>query len=105
MKTLLLIRHAKSDWTFPGLADIDRPLNERGYRDAPLVADELIKTKHIPDLIITSPAVRAATTAMIMARKFEYDPATIQLEKRLYETTPKEYMRILNNISDRKSVV
>ena len=68
MKTLYLIRHAKSEQNFAGLADIDRPLNERGYVDASKMSLMLKEKKLIPNAIISSPAVRAISTALIFAR-------------------------------------
>ncbi len=63
MITLVLMRHAKSDWSNPALADHDRPLNGRGVRDAPRMAEQLAKTGFQPDLILSSTALRARTTA------------------------------------------
>ncbi len=71
MKTIYLIRHAKSDWDNPLLQDIERPLNERGYADANVMGTRL-KT---PGLIISSPAVRALSTALIFARRSLFLPA------------------------------
>lgn len=67
MKTLYLIRHAKSSWNIPSLSDIDRPLNERGYNDAHIMSNRLCKPKN-STVIITSPAIRALSTALIFAR-------------------------------------
>jgi phosphohistidine phosphatase len=68
MKKLFLVRHAKSDWTYEGLPDIDRPLNERGYRDAHIMSKHLSSKKHVPDGIIASPAIRTINTALIFSR-------------------------------------
>lgn len=68
--TLALVRHAKSDWGDPALDDHDRPLNERGYRDAPLMAERLAATGFRPDAILSSTAVRAATTADFFSGPF-----------------------------------
>ena len=70
MKTLLLIRHAKSDWGDPGLDDIDRPLSERGKRDAPAMAHRLLDKKIKINGFISSPAKRATRTAKIFAATF-----------------------------------
>ena len=64
MKTLLLVRHAKSDWGDPALDDFDRPLNHRGKKDAPEMGQRLIEKKIPIDLFIASPAKRAAKTAI-----------------------------------------
>lgn len=63
MITLVLVRHAKSDWGDPGLDDHDRPLNDRGRRDAPRMAQRLADTGFRPDLLLSSTALRARTTA------------------------------------------
>ena len=62
MKTVLILRHAKSSWSKPGLADIDRPLNKRGKRDAPRMGAVLHEQDLVPDLILSSPARRARKT-------------------------------------------
>jgi phosphohistidine phosphatase len=94
-RSLYLVRHAKSDWAYEGLADVDRPLNERGYRDAPLMAARVAKLGHEPDRIITSHAVRALTTALMFARQFEHDAAKIVLEPKLYEAAPSTLLSVL----------
>jgi phosphohistidine phosphatase len=63
MRRLTLVRHAKSDWSLPGQQDWDRALNRRGQRDAPEMARRLRGRRLKPDLVLTSPAVRAVTTA------------------------------------------
>ncbi|MGX5695651.1 SixA phosphatase family protein [Agromyces soli] len=73
MKTLLLARHAKSDWGLPGLADHDRPLNDRGFRDAPAMAHRLVDEGVQLDLVVTSTATRARTTAAEYAAAFGVD--------------------------------
>jgi phosphohistidine phosphatase len=72
MKTLFLIRHAKSSWDDTALPDKDRPLNDRGWRDAPKMGKRLAKRHVKPDLILSSPAVRALRTAEIIAKKLDY---------------------------------
>ena len=63
MKTLVLVRHAKSSWGKPGLEDRDRPLSRRGKRDAPRMGKRLAKQGVKPDLVLSSPARRALATA------------------------------------------
>jgi phosphohistidine phosphatase len=72
MKTLILVRHAKSSRDAPAMPDKDRPLNDRGKRDAPNMGERLAKRDVKPDLILSSPAMRALTTAEIIAKKLEY---------------------------------
>ena len=66
MKTLLILRHAKSSWKHPELSDHDRPLNKRGRHDAPLIGHLLKEKGLVPDLIISSTAVRAKDTALVV---------------------------------------
>jgi phosphohistidine phosphatase len=94
-RLLYLVRHAKSDWAYEGLADVDRPLNERGYRDAPLMAARLATLGHEPERIVTSPAVRALTTALIFARQFERDASRVVLEPKLYEASPTAFLAVV----------
>ena len=96
MKKIYLIRHSKSDWAFEGLPDIDRPLNERGYRDAHEMSKRLKDKKHAPDLIMTSPAIRAMSTALIFARTFEYPENEIKIVSGLYHAQPE---MIINTIA------
>ncbi len=73
MKTLLVLRHAKSSWKDSGLADHDRPLNKRGKHDAPRMGTLLAKEDLVPDLIISSSAKRAKSTAEAVAMNCGYD--------------------------------
>jgi phosphohistidine phosphatase len=84
MKRLLLVRHAKSSWRDPSLADIDRPLNQRGKRDAPVMGERLKAQGLLPDLIIASPAKRARKTAKILAEKLGYPKNKVVYEKGIY---------------------
>jgi phosphohistidine phosphatase len=72
MKTLFLIRHAKSSRDDPALPEKERPLNDRGMRDAPRMGERLVTQDVKPDLILSSPALRALATAEIIARKLGY---------------------------------
>ncbi len=100
MKKLYLVRHAKSDWTYEGLPDIDRPLNERGYRDAHLMSKHLSGKKHIPDGIIASPAIRAINTALIFSRNLAFPENKIIINPGFYETTPEKFISQLPGIHD-----
>ena len=84
MKTLFLVRHAKSSWDAPALADKERPLDARGKRDAPKVGKRLAKAGAKPDLILSSPAKRALTTARIIAKELDYKRKNIVVDDRLY---------------------
>src|SRR4051812_32340757 len=100
MKTLYLIRHAKSSWDLNDLPDIDRTLNERGFRDAHLMGGKLLDKGVKADLIISSPANRAISTALIIARKIEYLEDKIVLRKNLYETSGREYINEISLVND-----
>ena len=84
MKQLTLVRHAKSSWSNPHLKDFDRPLNERGLRDAPVMANHLKQLAIVPDSIISSAAHRAESTARIMADVLLGDAEQIVTETALY---------------------
>jgi len=84
MKTLYILRHAKSSWEFEELSDHDRPLNKRGRSDAPLMGRELSSRGVLPELIVSSPAVRAITTATLVGKELGYDPDDIVIDERIY---------------------
>ncbi len=84
MKTLTIVRHAKSSWKDTTLTDRDRPLNKRGERDAPDMGKRISAAGIRPSLIISSPAVRAWTTAKIVAREIGYPIEFLQREDDLY---------------------
>ena len=87
IKTLLILRHAKSSWKFPDLADHDRPLNKRGKRDAPKIGKLLKEKDLVPDLIISSTAVRAERTAKMVAKASKYK-GKVTLTDSLYAAGP-----------------
>jgi phosphohistidine phosphatase len=82
-KSVYLIRHAKSSWADPGLADFDRPLNKRGKRDAPEMGRRLAARRIIPQLIVSSPAKRAKMTAVDIADAVGYR-GEIRFDEKLY---------------------
>ena len=84
MKTLTLVRHAKSSWKDTSLADLDRPLSKRGERDAPEMGRRIVAAGIRPSLIVSSPAVRAWTTARIIADAIGYPREFLQRDKTLY---------------------
>ena len=87
MRELFLMRHAKSSWDDPTLADFDRPLNGRGREDAPLMGRFLKKSGIKPDLIVSSPARRAKKTARIVAEELGYDKDKIRFVEGVYEAS------------------
>jgi phosphohistidine phosphatase len=107
MKTLLILRHAKSSWKEPSQADHDRPLNERGKRDAPRIGLLLVEQSLVPDVIVSSTAKRARKTAELVARNSGYD-GQIQFHQELYLATRETYIRVirqLDNVHSRALVV
>ena len=95
MKTVYLIRHAKSSWKDLSLRDIDRPLNKRGKRDAPFMG-QLLKEQGVqPDALISSPANRAYTTACHFAKVFGIEKAAIIKEAAIYEAWTKDILSII----------
>lgn len=97
MKQLILVRHAKSDWTIEK-ADIDRPLNEKGHHDAPLMA-KFLKEKEIKiDHFVSSPAKRALTTCRYFAET--YNLPKIQKAEDLYEPHLSDFTKIVLRLND-----
>ncbi|MFN0276673.1 MAG: SixA phosphatase family protein [Chitinophagales bacterium] len=84
MKTLYIIRHAKSSWEYDELHDLERPLTERGIADANLMGNLLRKKNIFPGMVITSPALRALTTARIICDVIEFDKNKMILHADLY---------------------
>jgi phosphohistidine phosphatase len=95
MKTLTLFRHAKSSWAEPGLSDHDRPLNERGEHDAPLMARRLVDAGIRPSLMLSSTALRAWTTARLLARGIGYPAEFLQRDPQLYLATRKSILEVV----------
>lgn len=99
MKELLLLRHAKSSWEDDRLSDYQRPLNQRGLSDAPRMGRLLRRQELVPDLIIASAAVRAATTAELVAEAMGYE-GQIRVEEDLYLAEPERYLALLGKLAD-----
>jgi phosphohistidine phosphatase len=105
MKTLLLIRHAKSSWEQPDLSDFDRPLNERGKKDAPEMAKR-VKEKGIEiDHLLSSTAKRAKKTAKYFAEGFGFKKEDIKLVEELYGATQSEFLQAVKDIDDKYKTV
>ncbi|MBX3102365.1 MAG: histidine phosphatase family protein [Bacteroidetes bacterium] len=104
MHTLYLIRHAKSDWENQ-LADFERPLNGRGLHNAPLMG-QLLKAQGVqPDLVVSSPAVRALHTAQLVAEELGYEPTRIRTEPRIYEAMTSTLQEIIHSLPDTAATV
>ena len=87
MLRLTLVRHAKSSWADPGTRDFERPLNPRGTRDAPVMAVRVSELRRLPDHLVSSPALRAFTTACVFAERLGFATDAIRLESRIYEAS------------------
>ncbi len=105
MKKLFLIRHAKSSWDDISLNDFDRPLNERGKKNAPMMGEVLASKKILPDLIISSPAKRASKTAQIIAEKLGYKSKHIIYAREIYEANVKILLALVTSIDKKYDCV
>lgn len=104
VKTLLLMRHAKSSWRDPETSDHDRELNGRGRRAAPFMGELLLKNRLVPDHIITSTAVRALETAKAVAAATGYE-GSLEISRQLYLAEPSAYLRALEDTPAEKQRV
>ena len=100
MKYLTLLRHAKSSWKDPSLADHDRPLNKRGKGDAPRMGARLMARKERPSLIVTSTAVRARATARLVADALGYPREFLQSDRALYHADPGQILAVVAQQDD-----
>ena len=104
MKTLLILRHAKSSWNDPALDDHERPLNKRGRRDAPRMGELVREYGLIPDVIISSDAVRARVTAEAVAEAARY-AGEILLDPHLYLACPADILSLLTTVRENAGTV
>ncbi|MBL7742646.1 MAG: histidine phosphatase family protein [Chitinophagaceae bacterium] len=100
MKQLILVRHAKSDWSTLSLSDFDRPLNERGKRDAPVMAQRLLDKKIKIDAFVSSPARRARKTASVFAKEYKRDKGDIIFIEDLYAAPPEIFYEVIDKFDD-----
>jgi phosphohistidine phosphatase len=101
MKTIFLIRHAKASWDDTALPDKDRPLDDRGKRDAPKMGKQLVKHDVKPELILSSPAMRALMTAEIIAKKLDYKLKDIVVDDRLYVGEVDDLLNVIHKLGDK----
>jgi len=94
-RRLFIIRHGKSDWDHEGLDDIDRPLADRGTRNAGEMAQRLSHLGLIPEMVFSSPASRALNTALIMSRAWGLEPFTLQIHDSLYMAYMSEIAEVV----------
>lgn len=102
MKQLLIIRHAESDWDLE-LEDFNRPLNSKGNADAVSMVQKLADKQLLPELLISSPAVRALSTAACFADVLEINKETISIEPALYNALDFSLLDIITQLDDRKN--
>jgi len=99
MKTVLLMRHAKSSWKEPGTVDWERPLNKRGRRDAPRMGQLLLQEDLVPEVIVSSSALRARQTAEAVAEAMGFDSDITYLDE-LYGAMASQYLDVLRRLQD-----
>lgn len=99
-KNLLLIRHAKSSWNNFNLADFERPLNKRGEKNAPEMAKRLISKNIIPQQLVSSPALRAISTAKLFASNLQINQSEIIQINEIYDANFESLLKIINNFDN-----
>ena len=97
---LFILRHAKSDWEKDVATDFERPLSERGLRDAYKMANWLIQQTDLPTMIVSSPALRAYQTALIFAHALDIQPGDINFDKRTYEASVSNILEIIRQFPE-----
>jgi phosphohistidine phosphatase len=102
MKTLYLVRHAKSSWGDPAVPDRDRPVNERGLRDLTAMGKRLAQRDVKLDVMLTSPAVRALTTAEHLAKALGIKRKEIVVVERLYAAPAKDLLDVIEGLDDKR---
>jgi phosphohistidine phosphatase len=105
MKTVYLIRHAKSSWEDESLSDFDRPLNERGKIDAPRMGRRLKEKDFAPDLLLSSPAKRAFSTAKRIADVLGYSKEKIKTDQALYHADEDEILNVIRSMNDKNDCI
>jgi phosphohistidine phosphatase len=104
LKTLLVIRHAKSDQSFFG-NDFERPLNDRGKKDAPVVASRLLEKNIAIDAFVSSPAKRAKKTAEIFCQTFKQQTDDILFISSLYHAPSQQFYEVIKTLDDKDNTV
>lgn len=105
MKTVILVRHAKSSWDDHTISDFDRPLNDRGKQDAPEMADRLQKKLKKIDAFISSPAKRAKKTAAIFANAFDVEKEEVILKDELYLANEKAFFDVISKLPESMNII
>jgi phosphohistidine phosphatase len=105
LKTLLLVRHAKSSWSDLSLSDFERPLNDRGKKDAPAMAESVKDKKIKIDCFVSSPAKRAKKTARIFMKAYNKDKKDLVLIPTLYEASVNDFYNAIERMDDKFDTV
>ncbi|HKY92438.1 MAG TPA: histidine phosphatase family protein [Nevskiaceae bacterium] len=105
MPQLILVRHAKSSWDHEGLSDFERPLNDRGRRDAPAMGQRLQRFDLVPALVVSSPAMRAISTARLIAQELEIPLDHIQLREPIYDASVKALLAVAQGLPSASPVM
>lgn len=105
MKTLVVVRHAKSSWAEAGIDDFDRPLNDRGKADAPVMAKRLADKNITPDAFVTSPAKRAHKTAKCFLKQWGKDKSEALLIEKLYEASVASFYEVVRDLENELETV
>ena len=105
MKTLFIIRHAKSSWDASNIDDFERPLNDRGKRDAPRMGKRLKEKDIHPTLLLSSPAKRALSTAKRIAKVLKYPKDDIKTDRKLYHADEETMLTVVRELKDKQDVV
>src|SRR5688572_28096927 len=105
MKTIYIVRHAKSSWSNPDQADFERGLNDRGKRDAPRMGKRLKEKNVHPDLMVSSPAKRALSTAKRMAEILNYPKEKIKPDRLLYHADEETILSVIQTLNDKHNTV
>jgi phosphohistidine phosphatase len=105
MKTVYLIRHAKSSWEDESLSDFDRPLNERGKMDAPRMGKRLKEKGIVPSLLLSSPAKRALSTAKRIGEALGIAKEKIKTEQALYHADEDEILNVIRSMNDKNECI
>lgn len=101
MRLLTLVRHAKSSWDSPDLSDFERPLNDRGRRDAPRMAERAKSLLGIPDRLVSSPASRAISTARAFVDTMGLGEERLTTQPRIYEASDDTLLALVRQLDDR----
>jgi len=105
MKTIILVRHAKSSWDDFSMADMDRPLNNRGKKDAPEMADRLLEKKIDIDAFVSSPAKRARKTAEVFSKAYGHKKKEVVIKEELYEAGQNEFSEVIASLPNEDNTV